>query len=122
MANRKAEVQKITRENLPGRMNPVTARVVLVQTLLYYQSFLRVSATAGLEDLQVVARVRSKCGERRSSRMAVPLRADFGADGGGRCWAGRRCKDGPQARRLLALAGIAEGAAASRDRGGEDWR
>ena len=40
--------------------------------------------------------------------MAVPLRADFDAVGV-RCWA-RKSKDGPQARRLLALAAIYEGA------------
>ncbi|HZZ22978.1 MAG TPA: IS630 family transposase, partial [Roseiarcus sp.] len=39
--------------------------------------------------------------------MAVPLRADFDAVGV-RCWA-RKSKDGPQARRLLALAAIYEG-------------
>ena len=38
--------------------------------------------------------------------MAVPLRADFDAVGV-RCWA-RKSKDGPQARRLLALAAIYE--------------
>src|SRR5277367_1088721 len=47
-------------------------------------------------------------GERRRFAMAVPLRADFDAVGV-RCWA-RKSKDGPQARRLLALAAIYEGA------------
>ena len=40
--------------------------------------------------------------------MAIPLRADFDADAV-RCWA-KKSKDGPQARRLLALAAIYEGA------------
>ena len=44
--------------------------------------------------------------------MAVPLRADFDAVGV-RCWA-RKSKDGPQARRLLALAAIYEGASRRR--------
>ena len=47
-------------------------------------------------------------GERRRFAMAVPLRADFDAVGV-RWWA-RKSKDGPQARRLLALAAIYEGA------------
>ena len=49
--------------------------------------------------------------------MAVPLRADFDAVGV-RCWA-RKSKDGPQARRLLALAATY---GAQSDRGGQDWR
>jgi len=40
--------------------------------------------------------------------MAVPLRADFDADAV-RSWA-KKSKDGPQARRILALAAIYEGA------------
>ena len=48
--------------------------------------------------------------------MAVPLRADFDAVGV-RCWA-RKSKDGPQARRLLALAAIYEGASPGRRRPG----
>ena len=48
-------------------------------------------------------------GERRRFAMAVPLRADFDAVGV-RCWAKGKSKDGPQARRLLALAAIYEGA------------
>ena len=40
--------------------------------------------------------------------MAIPLRVDFDADAV-RSWA-KRSKDGPQARRLLALAAIYEGA------------
>jgi transposase len=47
-------------------------------------------------------------GERRRFAMAIPLRADFNAVAV-RSWA-KTSKDGPQARRLLALAAIYEGA------------
>ncbi len=40
--------------------------------------------------------------------MPVPLRSDFDADG--LCATARKSKDGPQARRLLALAAIYDGA------------
>jgi transposase len=48
-------------------------------------------------------------GERRRFAMPLPLRADF--DSQKTRAAARRSKDGPQARRLLALAAIYEGAA-----------
>ena len=50
--------------------------------------------------------------------MAVPLRADFDAVGV-RCWA-RKSKDGPQARRLLALAAAVM--RSQSDGSGQDWR
>src|SRR5271168_4179697 len=47
-------------------------------------------------------------GEQRRFAMPIPLRSDFDAD---RVRAGaKRSKDGPQARRLLALAAISDGA------------
>jgi hypothetical protein len=47
-------------------------------------------------------------GEQRRFAMPIPLRSDFDAD---RVRAGaKRSKDGPQARRLLALAAIYDGA------------
>jgi transposase len=54
-----------------------------------------------------VARVWFKRGERRRFAMPIPLRSDF--DTVALRAIARRSKDGPQARRLLALAAIYEG-------------
>jgi hypothetical protein len=51
--------------------------------------------------------------------MAIPLRGDF--DASGLRAAARGSKDAAQARRLLALAAIYDGASRA-DRGGEDRR
>src|SRR5215208_3568074 len=55
-----------------------------------------------------VGRVCFKGGERRRFAMPIPHRSDF--DAAALCGFARRSKDAPQARRLLALAAIYEGA------------